>query len=257
MLTALAVGALVIGLIALVAGVLALRTLGQLRRSVGLLGRGPNGRRETFVEVAARQIEVSERTRADFEELSRAVGRVIESLRARVDSDLGAAYGSLRDELNAVRTDADRRTADTAAGVEARLDALKDVVDRELVDIRQRLSADTAAALDTVSTERSGLHDAAELQRRQLGELADRVQVALGASLRRVALVRFDAFDDLSGRLSFALALLDGRGDGIVLSSLAGRTESRLYAKPVAGGAGVNDLSPEEQEAVTAAMRTR
>ena len=50
-------------------------------------------------------------------------------------------------------------------------------------------------------------------------------------SLRNVAVVRYDAFGDMGGRLSFSAALLDDIGDGIVLSSINGRGESRTYAK--------------------------
>jgi hypothetical protein len=74
-------------------------------------------------------------------------------------------------------------------------------------------------------------------------------------ALRHVALVRFDAFDDLAGRMSFALALLDEHGDGVTLSSIAGRHDTRLYAKGVMAGAGQDELSPEERRAVAAALR--
>ncbi len=67
--------------------------------------------------------------------------------------------------------------------------------------------------------------------------------------------VRFDAFDDLSGRLSFSLALLDGRGDGLALTSLAGRNETRLYVKPINAGQAEAELSPEERQAVDAALQ--
>jgi hypothetical protein len=76
-------------------------------------------------------------------------------------------------------------------------------------------------------------------------------------SLRNVALVRFDAFDDMSGRLSFALAMLDDSGNGVTLTSIAGGTESRLYAKGVSQGNGEHELSPEETQAVKAALTNR
>ncbi|HEY2041499.1 MAG TPA: DUF4446 family protein [Jatrophihabitans sp.] len=72
--------------------------------------------------------------------------------------------------------------------------------------------------------------------------------------LRRVALVRFDAFDDLSGRLSFSLAIMDDSGNGITLTSIASTTETRLYAKSLSRGEGEHALSPEEQQAVKAAL---
>jgi hypothetical protein len=75
-------------------------------------------------------------------------------------------------------------------------------------------------------------------------------------SLRRVAVVRFDAFPDLAGRLSFSAAVLDESGSGLVLSSIAGRSETRLYAKTVTAGGGSDDLSPEEAQAVKAARES-
>lgn len=90
---------------------------------------------------------------------------------------------------------------------------------------------------------------------RETGAAIEALRSDVAASLRRVALVRYDAFGDHGGRLSFSLALLDDAGDGVALTSIAGRTETRLYAKGVRGGEGDRDLSPEEVQAVRAAMR--
>jgi hypothetical protein len=76
-------------------------------------------------------------------------------------------------------------------------------------------------------------------------------------ALRNIALVRYDAFSDLSGRLSFSLALLDRGADGVVISAIAGHSDTRVYAKGVAGGRGEHELSPEEQQAVASAMDER
>jgi hypothetical protein len=61
----------------------------------------------------------------------------------------------------------------------------------------------------------------------------------------------------MSGRMSFSLALLDDTGDGIALSAIAGTGDTRVYAKGVTDGKGEHDLSPEEQQAVAAALRKR
>ena len=76
-------------------------------------------------------------------------------------------------------------------------------------------------------------------------------------ALRNVALVRYDAFSEMSGRMSFSLALLDEHGDGVTLSAIAGPTDTRVYAKGVADGKGEHELSPEEAQAVTAALGKR
>ncbi|HEY7857433.1 MAG TPA: DUF4446 family protein [Candidatus Nanopelagicales bacterium] len=77
----------------------------------------------------------------------------------------------------------------------------------------------------------------------------------LSDALRHVSVVRYDAFGDLGGRLSFSAALLDDSGDGLVLTSIHGRTETRSYIKGVKSGTGDAALSPEELQAVSYALR--
>ncbi|HVE67282.1 MAG TPA: DUF4446 family protein [Solirubrobacteraceae bacterium] len=67
-------------------------------------------------------------------------------------------------------------------------------------------------------------------------------------------LVRYDAYNEMSGRQSMSIALLDAHRDGIVLSSIHHRDQARLYAKLVRGGEGELELSPEEAEAVRLAL---
>lgn len=81
------------------------------------------------------------------------------------------------------------------------------------------------------------------------------LRAEVGAALSRVAVVRYDAFGDMGGRLSFSAALLDANGDGLVLTSIHGRGESRTYAKGVADGDSETTLTPEERQAVAAARK--
>jgi hypothetical protein len=76
----------------------------------------------------------------------------------------------------------------------------------------------------------------------------------LSDAIRHVAVVRYDAFADMGGRLSFSAALLDDAGDGLVLTSINGRTETRSYAKGVKAGASEHTLSPEEEQAIAFAL---
>jgi len=87
-----------------------------------------------------------------------------------------------------------------------------------------------------------------ELERR----LASTEERQAGA-LQRLGLVRFNAFEDTGSDQSFSLALLDGRGSGFVLTSLYGRSESRMYAKPLLDGKCPYKLSDEEQQAMRGA----
>ena len=62
--------------------------------------------------------------------------------------------------------------------------------------------------------------------------------------------MRYDAFGDVGGHLSWSLALLDDAGHGVVLTSIHGRSEARTYAKSVASWSCEQQLSPEEEEAI-------
>ncbi|MEO7131413.1 MAG: DUF4446 family protein [Dermatophilaceae bacterium] len=93
----------------------------------------------------------------------------------------------------------------------------------------------------------------AELRRLE-ARLAD-AQDDIGRSLRHVAVVRYDAFGDMGGRLSFSAAIVDDHGDGLVVSSIHARGESRTYAKGIVSGASAITLTPEEQQALRSASR--
>ncbi|MDI6799459.1 MAG: DUF4446 family protein [Actinomycetota bacterium] len=85
-----------------------------------------------------------------------------------------------------------------------------------------------------------------------------RTATQLKGAIQRVGLVRFDAFGDIGGGLSFALAILNENGDGLVISTINGRTDSRSYAKVVKGGEQTaHSLSSEEQGAIAKAMGSR
>jgi hypothetical protein len=89
---------------------------------------------------------------------------------------------------------------------------------------------------------------------RDLVEGDQKMGVLLETAVRHVGVVRFDAFEDMGGRLSFSAALLDGRGDGVVFTSINGRQDTRSYAKEVRGGTSVHHLSDEESQAIRQAM---
>jgi hypothetical protein len=88
----------------------------------------------------------------------------------------------------------------------------------------------------------------------RLGGEDARLEQKLGGAVQRIGLVRYDAFEDMGGRLSFSAALLNASGDGVVITSINGRADTRCYAKPVADGASAHNLSDEEAEAIRLAM---
>lgn len=99
----------------------------------------------------------------------------------------------------------------------------------------------------------------AQLERQRpvgAGELAA-LRADIGQALRHVAVVRYDAFGDMGGRLSFSAAIVDDQGDGVVLSSIHARGESRTYAKGITDGGSDATLTPEEQQALSAARTGR
>ena len=125
-----------------------------------------------------------------------------------------------------------------------------------------RLRRDYTAALGTEDPEvlfaavRRQVDDLARL-RSDVGVVHDNTEVLrdlLRDSLSRVAVVRYDAFEDMGGALSFSAAMLDERGDGVVMSAINGRSETRTYAKAIHGGTSEHHLSDEEEAAVRQAL---
>lgn len=85
-----------------------------------------------------------------------------------------------------------------------------------------------------------------------------RLQKASRDHLQRIGVVRFNPFHELGGNQSFALAILDEKGDGMVISSLHGRESTRVYAKPVKGfEAHGFELSAEEKDAIHHCQNTK
>jgi hypothetical protein len=76
-------------------------------------------------------------------------------------------------------------------------------------------------------------------------------------NVQKVGVVRFNPFADAGGNLSFAIALLDGQNNGIVLSSLHGREGTRIYAKTIENGGSKYNLTDEEKEAIQQAQKNK
>jgi hypothetical protein len=118
----------------------------------------------------------------------------------------------------------------------------------ELAEHRSTLDAALAAGHQQIS---ASLHQS----NARLDAYRGEIDIALAHAVRNVALVRYDAFEDMAGRMSFSVAMLDDNGDGLTLSSIAGRSDTRVYAKGVRSGRSDYELSPEEDQAITAAIR--
>jgi hypothetical protein len=107
----------------------------------------------------------------------------------------------------------------------------------------------------------AALQGAFEELREYVGEVAERLdtrlaqaELELRGTIAHRSLVRYDAYNELSGQQSMSIALLDGTHSGIVLSCIHHRDQARVYAKQVQGGRSELELSPEEAEAVRVAL---
>ena len=114
---------------------------------------------------------------------------------------------------------------------------------RDLVRHAAELDAAFRALRDHVETVHVAIDE-------RLGEAEARLDHAIAYS----SLVRYDAYNEMSGRQSTSIALLDSTGTGIVVSSIHHRDQARVYAKQVREGRGELELAPEEEEAVRAAL---
>ena len=76
------------------------------------------------------------------------------------------------------------------------------------------------------------------------------LRIEVSDALRHLAVVRYDAFGDMGGHLSWSMALLDDGGSGVVLTSIHGRSDARTYAKNISTWTCDQALSPEEEEAI-------
>jgi hypothetical protein len=120
---------------------------------------------------------------------------------------------------------------------------LGDHGDADLVEHAVELQTAFAALRDwveAVATTLDGRLDAAELR--------------LSGAVTHRALVRYDAYNEMSGRQSLSIALLDDTRSGIVLSSIHHRDQARIYAKQVHAGRSELELSPEEEDALRLAL---
>jgi gas vesicle protein len=108
-----------------------------------------------------------------------------------------------------------------------------------------------AEEIQTAFTQmRDWVEESIEHFERRMGEVESRVDGCVAYS----ALVRYDAYNELSGQQSSSMALLDSRKTGLVLSSIVHRDQARLYVKELHEGEASLELSPEEQSAVEQAL---
>jgi Protein of unknown function (DUF4446) len=125
-----------------------------------------------------------------------------------------------------------------------------------LTKFRYLLSTDSTADLESlllqhIEKREQLAHEVAEIESR-----LTTTERKLQKSKRHVGLVRYDAFPEIGGQQSFALAIYDDNGDGAVVSSIIGRADCRVYGKPILNGNAERSLTNEERQAILDAVST-
>ena len=113
---------------------------------------------------------------------------------------------------------------------------------------------DLVAHAERLETGFTDLREWVEETMERIGQRMDLTEDRVDGCVAHTALVRYDAYNELSGHQSSSIALLDSRRSGLVLSSIHHRDQARLYAKQVRDGQAELELSPEEAEAMRLAL---
>ena len=115
---------------------------------------------------------------------------------------------------------------------------------------------DLVAHAERLETGFGQLRDWVEETMERIGQRMDYTEHRLDGCVAHTSIVRYDAYNELSGQQSSSIALLDARRTGVVLSSIVHRDQARVYVKRVHEGESEIALSPEEQQAVDTALGT-
>ena len=119
------------------------------------------------------------------------------------------------------------------------------------------MQGDNGASLERkLSVEVSEIRDAAKGLETMLTEQAA-IRNIQSNTIQKIGFIKYNAFENIGNNLSFALTLLDGNNNGICISSIYGRNESRIFSKPIVKGKSLVSLSQEELESLNEALGER
>ena len=96
-----------------------------------------------------------------------------------------------------------------------------------------------------------------EKQNAEIKNLVNAIDSNMDTCIQKIGIVRYNAFKDTGSDLSFALAMLDERNNGVVLNGIYSREMSNIYAKPVENGKSKYTISEEEEEAIQKAIENK
>jgi hypothetical protein len=125
---------------------------------------------------------------------------------------------------------------------------------RLLKRYRQLLNGTSGQNLEQRLIEQATHLEQSELALQAMASQVEALHQNSKVHLQKVATLRFNAFPDVGSDLSFSIALLDAHNNGVVLSSLYSRNESRVYAKPIIAGKSTYSLSEEEKAVLVQAV---
>ena len=120
--------------------------------------------------------------------------------------------------------------------------------------LRRVLPDGEATSLDEILEQQLRRIDTLGERLDALNKLHHELEKITQRTIQKVGVVRYNPFSDTGGDQSFAIALLDSEGSGVVVSSLHSRTDTRVFAKPVQSGRSRYPLSDEEQDAIRKAL---
>ena len=120
--------------------------------------------------------------------------------------------------------------------------------------LRRVLTGGETTSLDQILDQQVQRLDGLSGRLDALNKLHHELEAITQRAIQKVGVLRNNPFSDAGGDQSFAIALLDAEGNGLVVSSLHSRTETRVFAKPVRAGRSTYSLSDEEQQAVKKAL---
>jgi hypothetical protein len=128
---------------------------------------------------------------------------------------------------------------------------------KESAAMREALKGSSGERLEPLLTEHLRSKGRLETSYQEAVDRIGEIEAWCRDAVAHTGFVRYDAFGDSGGHQSFALALQNEQGDGIVLTSIVGRDQIRIYGKSISGGKCEQGLTPEEQEALKLATKGR
>jgi hypothetical protein len=125
---------------------------------------------------------------------------------------------------------------------------------RELEAMRSALQGSGGRPLDELLVEHFESKERLESEVASLKQRMAEAEKWMDAAIAYASIVRYDAFDNVAGNQSFAIAFQNSKGDGILLNAVSGRDQARIYGKCVVAGQSENGFTPEEKQAIVRAL---